>query len=165
MLDRFHKIAEIIASIAIVASLLFVGIQVNQNTAAMQNGASYAAQEHWVGITTEMASNRQLAEVWSASLDYPDGMPAPDADQLQVRLMCHAQLKSLEGQFNQYRLGNLSEEVWQNHWKGFLRQLMTQPHYERILNSPEPPYSSAFMLMFRRGMVEAKAIRARLAAG
>ena len=34
MLDRFHKMAEIVASIAIVASLIFVGIQVSQNTTA-----------------------------------------------------------------------------------------------------------------------------------
>lgn len=35
MLDRIHKISEIIAAFAIVGSLIFVGIQVDQNTQAI----------------------------------------------------------------------------------------------------------------------------------
>jgi hypothetical protein len=36
MLDRIHKISEIVAAAAIVGSLIFVGIQMNQNTSALR---------------------------------------------------------------------------------------------------------------------------------
>ena len=36
MLDRIHKISEIVAAFAIVASLIFVGVQVSQITGALK---------------------------------------------------------------------------------------------------------------------------------
>jgi hypothetical protein len=63
MLDRIHKVAEIVASFAIVGSLIFVGVQVSQNTEAVDVQRDDANWSQWITITGMGATSPDLADI------------------------------------------------------------------------------------------------------
>ena len=67
MLDRIHKIAEIVAAFAIVGSLLFVGIQMQQNTEALETGLEQNASHRWQEINLTQIAAPGILEAWRAS--------------------------------------------------------------------------------------------------
>ena len=69
MLDRFHKVSEIVASFAIVGSLIFVGIQVNQNTNATRVSNAQAAMQVWSDHAMAMATSESLAQAYVAGIN------------------------------------------------------------------------------------------------
>jgi len=62
-LEAFNYIAEIIASIAVIASLLYVGLQVKQNTAATQATAAQSFAEADNGFVGLINTSNNLADI------------------------------------------------------------------------------------------------------
>ena len=67
-LPEYALIAEIFGGIAIVASLIFVGVQVQQNSAIAKVNAYKDISRDFIGITTLIASDEALAEVFNKSI-------------------------------------------------------------------------------------------------
>jgi len=78
MLDRVHKIADIVAAFAIVASLLFLGAQISQNTLAVDTQADDAIWSQWTGLNSLIASSPGLAEIITRGDQDPDTLKADE---------------------------------------------------------------------------------------
>ena len=63
MLDRVHKIAEIIAAFAIVGSLIFVGLQLNQNTQAIAAQEDSSTYLPWFTFYQMVVSSPDFADI------------------------------------------------------------------------------------------------------
>jgi hypothetical protein len=63
MLDRVHKISEIIGAIALVASLIFVGIQINQNTRAVRAQEDSFNWLPWLNVSEMVVSSSDFADI------------------------------------------------------------------------------------------------------
>ena len=59
-LDKTHKIGELAAAIAVVLSLLFVGLEIRQNSATVQNAAAQAVHENFAAWYTSAQSDADL---------------------------------------------------------------------------------------------------------
>lgn len=68
-LHDLSHVSQIVGSIAVVASLVYVGLQVQQNTRQLQREESNATQTQWQAIRLLVASNREVAELWVAGLN------------------------------------------------------------------------------------------------
>lgn len=60
MLQDTYFVAEIIGVVALIASLVFVGIQIRQNTDATKASNSQAAQNGWNSLSMTLATNKTL---------------------------------------------------------------------------------------------------------
>jgi hypothetical protein len=116
MLDRIHKIAEIVAAFAIVMSLVFVGIQLQQNTAAMGVENRQSAMNAWINVGLAVATNESLSDKLDKG-SYPVYRQVDS--KRQVLNWVSTQLNITEHQYLQFLDGNLSEETW----KGFKEAL------------------------------------------
>ena len=67
-LEQGAYLAQIIASFGIFLSLIFVGIQIKQNTAAMQRNDHNISMEEWTTLRQAIASNRDIAELMTIGL-------------------------------------------------------------------------------------------------
>ena len=111
MLDRFHKIAEIVASFAIVASLIFVGIQLQQNTHAMRINAGQVMVSTWADTNHALVNNQDLANHLYGAMTINKPLP-DDGDQLRLSFWFQNALR--QGEFNYFNAqeGNLDERYW-----------------------------------------------------
>jgi hypothetical protein len=163
MLDRIHKIAEIVAAFAIVGSLVFVGMQMQQNTSAIRSSAAQANSDSWQNLTLTMANNPKLAELWAATVITPEnfeGQISPEL--LQIIAFISANTKSMETNYHQWLSGNLSDELFSAARSGFVQQLEIQPLMEQFLTVPGMvAYTDSFTAFVQEALAEAKANRAR----
>jgi hypothetical protein len=168
MLDRVHKVSEIVAAFAIVSSLIFVGLQLSQNTDALKSNAAQVSAATWQDLTMEMAANEQLANIWTNSIiQLPLISEAASAvDTLRLTLICTANLKSMETNFRQWNNGNLSDDLFEAARQGFIFSLMIQPHYEAMLSGPgRSAYIPQFIDFYDESLIEAKARRSAITSG
>jgi len=131
MLDRIHKISEIIAAFAIVGSLIFVGLQVNQNTKSMDADQRLSAMNVWGDMAMAIATNDALADRLME-----DRFPALKMDpsrtgrDRQYLMWISASMNTLESQYLLYLDGNLSEEIWTNFREGLISNFVTLQSFE-----------------------------------
>jgi len=105
-----RSIIEIGGLIAVVLGLLFVGIEVRQNTAAMQaatlQGLNDSSQEYLLTV----ASNSELVDLQLRAVLEPDSLS--DVEARQYFLLERTRWLRTQNAFNQYQRGTLSEDDW-----------------------------------------------------
>src|SRR5438876_2691335 len=83
--EKLSYLAQIAASRVVIVSLLFVGLQIRQNTGALQRNEHNSTMAQWTVIRMAIAKHRDVAELMTAGLH---GERALDgADQLRLEQM------------------------------------------------------------------------------
>ena len=83
--EQISYLAQIVASIGVVLSLVFVGLQIRQNTASLQRNEHNSTMEQWTVIRMAITKNRDVAELMTAGLRGERSVDA--ADQLRLEMM------------------------------------------------------------------------------
>ena len=107
-LAELASIAEIIGAVAIIISLIYVGLQVNDNTAAVRSAAANDASVSMQTWYLEMGSNRQAADMWFNAMTSPE--PLQTNDEFQFMMMMHAGLLGMQNSYLLAEEGTLDAE-------------------------------------------------------
>jgi hypothetical protein len=83
--DAIVAISQLVAAVGVVLSLIFVGLQIKQNTRALQRNEHNSTMEQWTVIRMAIAKNRDIAELMTAGLHDERRLDA--ADQLRLEQM------------------------------------------------------------------------------
>ena len=67
-LDQVSEISQIVSSVAVVASLIFVGGQLRQNTKATQANSHHAVSEALNRLNLLWAKNAEVSRIWLSGL-------------------------------------------------------------------------------------------------
>jgi hypothetical protein len=67
-LTELSDLAQLIGAIGVIASLVFVGLQIKHNTAALQRNEHNSTMAQWTVIRQAIATNRDMAELMTAGL-------------------------------------------------------------------------------------------------
>jgi hypothetical protein len=89
-LEQVAALAQIAGSVGVVLSLVFVGLQVRQNTAVLYRNEHNSTMAQWTVIRMGIAQNRDLAEFMTAGLSGEKALDA--ADQLRMEQFLSEQL-------------------------------------------------------------------------
>jgi hypothetical protein len=89
-LEQLSYLAQIVGSVGVVFSLVFVGLQVRQNTAALQRNEHNSTMAQWTVIRMAIAGNRDIAELMTAGLRGESTLD--EADQLRLEQMLQEHL-------------------------------------------------------------------------
>jgi len=152
-LEYFYFIAEIIAAFAMIASLLFVGIQVRQNTAATQVSNSQASLHAWNDISSSMSNDEGLSQIYADSF-YPSATHI-DSDEVRLSMWVAAHLKTVEWNYLQWLDGNLSDDLWQGYRGELELQWSLSSQFKELWSYTGPPnYSAPFQAFVNNEIVE-----------
>ncbi|HEY5410223.1 MAG TPA: hypothetical protein VIJ94_05790 [Caulobacteraceae bacterium] len=88
-LEAVFYVSQIVAGVAVTLSLIFVGLQVRQNTAALYRNEHNSTMAQWTVIRMAMVENRDIAELMTAGLHGTSELD--DADQLRLEQFLHEQ--------------------------------------------------------------------------
>ncbi|MEH6693767.1 MAG: hypothetical protein V7675_01935 [Hyphomonas sp.] len=83
-LEIASHVSEIVSSIAVVVTLVYLGFQIHQNTAQLQRAENNATQDQWQAVRLFIAGNEGAARIWHAGLT---GEPLDDVDQMRFEAL------------------------------------------------------------------------------
>ena len=83
--EQLSYLAQIVASVGLIVSLIFVGLQIKHNTGALQRNEHNSTMAQWTVIRQAIARNRDIAELMTAGLSGERALDA--ADQLRLEQM------------------------------------------------------------------------------
>ena len=89
-LEQWSSLAQIIASVGVIVSLIFVGLQIKHNTGALQRDEHNSTMAQWTVIRQAIARNRDIAELMTAGLNGERELDAADQLRLEQMLQEHA---------------------------------------------------------------------------
>lgn len=81
-LEQLSYLAQIVGSVGVVVSLLFVGSQIKHNTRALERNEHNSTMAQWTVIRQAIATDRDIAELMTAGLSGERKLDA--ADQLRL---------------------------------------------------------------------------------
>ena len=87
--EQISYLAQIVASVGVIVSLIFVGLQIRQNTGALQRNEHNSTMAQWTVIRMAIARNRDIAELMTAGLQGERTMDGPDQLRLEQILAEH----------------------------------------------------------------------------
>lgn len=112
-LESLAHLADIAASVAVVLSLIFVGIQVRQNTRAIRATTYNAVVHNSIAILTPMYANAEFTEYLVRVQSNPDA--ATPAEKLRFHINMLTAFRHWDNLYYQFRNGMLEAEMWQSY--------------------------------------------------
>src|SRR5947207_12879780 len=83
--DAIVAISQLVAAVGVILSMVFVGLQIKQNTRALQRTEHNSTMEQWTVIRQAIAQNRDIAELMTTGLQGERTLDS--ADQLRLEQM------------------------------------------------------------------------------
>ena len=84
-LEQLSYLAQIVGSVGVVVSLIFVGLQIKHNTRALERTEHNSTMEQWTVVRMAVVKHRDIAEIMTAGLNAERILDA--ADQLRLEQM------------------------------------------------------------------------------
>lgn len=112
MLQTINIYGQLLASFAVVATLIFVAVQVRISVAMIRHQAMSDHAEKFQSISRMMVEGDGVAELW---IKAKDGMkPLTDVERARyVNLSCYM-LRAIEELFLQHRAGLVDKAFWES---------------------------------------------------
>jgi hypothetical protein len=111
-LRMWALVAEIVAAVAVVVSLMFVGIQLAQANALARDEAQQKQIEAVADISRMVVENPALADIIARATS---GAELSRADQVTVTSYFTFAERTWEALYYQYRAGKIDPELWEAH--------------------------------------------------
>ncbi|MGD8978123.1 MAG: hypothetical protein PVG91_11005 [Gammaproteobacteria bacterium] len=109
-LEQYAYLAEIVGAIAVVASLLYLAVQIHQSNLQGQASARYAFIQAMSDINMPIAQDKAVASVWRRGLESADGLDKDERIQFWMLVGQYGNAWSVMYQL--YRDGMLPEIQW-----------------------------------------------------
>jgi hypothetical protein len=109
-LEAIYFISQIVAVVGIFASLIFVGVQVRQNTKALKATSHHAVTDSFNAINNMIANDPKLARRWQLGLAGAEGLD--EHERSSVDFMMLAYMRIFETLYYQYTNGTLDKKLF-----------------------------------------------------
>ena len=85
-IQDFTNLTEIVASVGVIVSLIFVGYQMRQNTSQLQRNEHNSTMAQWSTIRMVSVEHRDVAEIWREGLHGERELDVTDQFRLETLL-------------------------------------------------------------------------------
>jgi hypothetical protein len=146
--EQISYLAQIVASVAVVASLIFVALQIKQNTAALQRNEHNSTMAQWTVIRMAIAKHRDIAELMTAGLH---GESPPDAAD-SASIGADVAGKRLGGfsHLGQNTARDLSEGDFRSDWWSTLGHLAQNARWRELVAQSQTFWLPSWVRLGRR---------------
>jgi hypothetical protein len=154
-LEQLSLITQIVAGVAVVASLIFVGIQIRQSTRTARAQIHQNITSGWLSIAPYISNN---AGVFAAGIaaSPQEFAKLSDAEKLTFLSIIFTFFKHYENMYFQYQCGHIEQatwDAWSTHMFLYFRQPGVQVWWAMRKNSFAPEFR-AFLESPARALAE-----------
>ena len=139
--DAINAISQLISSIAVVVSVLYLAVQLRSSTRVARVAAMDAAAAALRDVTKPFMENAELGRLWRTGLENLDALSAED--QARFFHAAHQFLKALETIHYHYIYGLLDPQLWAG-WRELLRHYVATPGIRFYLERRSDVFSERF---------------------
>src|SRR5213075_681439 len=122
--DAISAISQLVGSLAVVLSVLYLAVQVHQSTrvakVAMQDAAATALRD----VTKPLMENAELERIWRVGLEDLNALSTEE--RARFFHAAYQFLKAFETIHFHYSYGLMDKQLWEG-WYGLLRHYVTSP--------------------------------------
>ena len=117
-------IGELVGGVAVVASLIYVGLQVRQSTIATRVGYQRSSTNAWTTVTTPLHSDAELSALFSRALD---GVESLNRDErIRVHYLLLHIVNFFVDQVHAHQAGIIDEPMMQA-WEEYIASVLAKP--------------------------------------
>jgi hypothetical protein len=141
-LESLALLSQIAGTIAVLASLIFVGLQIRQQANATRAQTEQAIAANWMALAQVIGST---AEPFTAGLISTNATFAElnDADRMRFLAAIFALFKHYENMFLQFQKGRISQDDWEP-WSNHLQMYFHQPGVQTWWSLRKAAFSPVF---------------------
>jgi hypothetical protein len=139
--DAINAVSQLISSIAVVVSVLYLAVQLRSSTRVARVAAMDAAAAALRDVTKPFMENAELARIWRTGLEDLSALSAED--QARFFHAAHQFLKALETIHYHYVYGLLDTQLWQG-WRELLQHYVASPGITYYLSLRGAVFSERF---------------------
>lgn len=111
-LRKWALVAEVVSAAAVVISLVFVGLQINESNDLARSAATQAKIAQMAELSRVLLQTPGVPEILMKTAA---GQPLTPVEQVQLRLVQRYGERLQEGVFYQYLEGRVDPELWEAH--------------------------------------------------
>jgi hypothetical protein len=152
-LEDLGNIGEFVAAVAVIVSLIYLAVQIRQNTQSMHAAAAHQATVGASVFTMPIAESEELARIFSTGLFRPDQLTTEE-ERIRWLVLFITLFRHYEDVFLQYKNGTVGAESWEA-WLNAMRPFLAYPGFAAFWGVRGDTFTASF-----RGVVESE--RARL---
>ena len=108
-LEAVYYFSQIVAVVGIFASLIFVGLQIRQNTKAIKATSHHAVTDSFNAINTLILSDPKVARIWRLALAGSEEFN--EDERISANFMFLANMRIFETLYYQYKNGTLDKKL------------------------------------------------------
>jgi hypothetical protein len=130
--EAINATSQLVSSIAVVLSVLYLGIQVHRSTRVAKVAAQDSAASAVRDVTNTFMENAEMARIWRIGLENLGELSVED--QARFFHATHQFLKALETIHFHYVHGLMDKQLWAG-WQELLRHYIASPgiaHYWQL---------------------------------
>lgn len=120
--DSLKGILELVGSGAVLVGLIFVGLELRQNTAALEATSLQNQTDASTDFLTLVASDAELARIWLVASDDPAQLNETDA--FRYLMLARARWLRMQNAYLQWQRGMLTDDDW-SFYEGLICNLET----------------------------------------
>ena len=110
--DAIGAVGEIVGALVVFLTLVYLAMQIRQNTKAIQASANYASVSEVNQVRTSMYENADLTQIYVRGLAQPDDLD--EESRIRFRLLLHNIFLSISNIQTQTRFTGLSQSTWES---------------------------------------------------
>ncbi len=123
-LSDWASIAEIVGAVAVVFSLVYVGIQISENTVEVRETNRQLIGQRSIDATGRIAANPELAAILAK---VSEDKPLDTSEQTQYSYFIRSLLYDIQEAFLLYREDRLNDEYWNTRRAVFATFMRLEP--------------------------------------
>ena len=130
--DAISAISQLVGSIAVVLSVLYLAVQVHQSTRVAKLGTQDAAAAALRDVTKPFMENAELERIWRVGLEDLGALSLEE--RTRFFHAAYQFLKAFETIHFHYAYGLMDKQLWKG-WQGLLRHYVAAPgiiHYWKL---------------------------------
>lgn len=139
--EAISAVSQFVGSVAVVLSVLYLGIQVHRSTRVAKLAAQDAAATALRDVTKTFSENAELSHIWRLGLEDLGSLSADD--QARFFHAAHQFLKAIETIHFHYIYGLMDEQLWQG-WRNLAWHYVNTPGLAYYLRRRPEVFSARF---------------------
>jgi hypothetical protein len=136
------SLGELLAAFGVIASLIFVGVQMRLNTRELRLQRKFESNEEWSRYRRLLIENADVADIFDRAVRDPESLDRIEA--LRFNMIMREHLRLTENQYERAQLGYTSMNEWEQA-KRQARALLRSPVGTRLWEATKYGYLEGFV--------------------